>query len=583
MQVLPIMTRSMNFQHVSKALLAATALTAATVPAFPAHAQSGDAPVSREVVQPLPSPDVQRLNRALKRLATNSRDLGALIDAGNAALALNDLDASMGFFGRAQELSPSNADAKMGMAAIFLRSERPVEALRLFSEAEKSGASPSAVLPERGLAYDLVGNGYEAQASYRAALARENNDEITRRLALSQAIAGDRAGFEATLRPLLDKRDYAAYRTRAFGLAILGDAKEARAITDAVMPKDLASRIAPYLDYMPRLTKAQQAAAANLGIFPRAAQIGRDDPRIAQYASSTAPAAAQAGDKLAPQGAPLGNPKPIRLKNTNSKSAAKSKGKADNRVKVAAATRVEAMPPAQSGSRLAAVAREQSLTPPPPQPMQQAASAEVVTVVAAPPASAPTEAVRPAVSTFDLAQVSSGELPPVASSASSLPAAPQQMAQMTQRSEAVPTVQSVPEPAPSVADAFADFTAGPTTRTNAGTGAVDITAIKVPREKPPEPPKPEKPTHPSRIWVQVATGKELSALKFDWRRFSRQAPELLGDFKPHVTAWGQANRLLAGPVASDAAARDLVKALKAKDLDAFTFTSPEGQEITILQ
>ena len=58
---------------------------------------------------------------------------------------------------------------------------------------------------------------------------------------------------------------------------------------------------------------------------------------------------------------------------------------------------------------------------------------------------------------------------------------------------------------------------------------------------------------------------------------------LSGDFKPHVTPWGQANRLLAGPIASEARARKLVKALKEEGLDSFTFSSPEGQEIMILQ
>lgn len=249
------------------------------------HAQNGDTAVSREVVQALPSPEVAALNSALNRLARNTRDLGALIDAGNAALALGDIDAAMGFFGRAEELSPGNAKVKLGMAAVFMRSQRPVEALRMFKEAETAGAKSDALAADRGLAYDLVGNNREAQAAYRMALKQGANDEITRRLAISLAISGDRKRFDEALRPLLMKRDLAAYRARAFGLAILGEQNEARGIVTTVIPRDLASRIIPYLEFMPRLTRAQQAAAANLGIFPRAAEIGRDDPVLAQYRS----------------------------------------------------------------------------------------------------------------------------------------------------------------------------------------------------------------------------------------------------------------------------------------------------------
>ncbi|MEP2737077.1 MAG: SPOR domain-containing protein [Erythrobacter sp.] len=284
------------------------ALALCAAGAAPAFAQSNSGPVSREVVQALPSQDVQRLNDALRRLARNSRNLSALTDAGKASLALGDLEAAMGFFGRAEDLSPNNPSVKMGMAAVFLRRDRPIEALRLFSEAEAAGASSNAVAAERGLAFDLVGNNADAQASYQLALQRGAGPEVSRRLAISHAIAGNKEDFEIILKPLVGARDFAAFRSRAFGLAILGETGEANAIASAVMPRDLAASMAPYLEYMPRLTKAQQAAAANLGIFPKAAEIGRDDPRIAQYAAGTGnnALASAAGSNLEPQGAPLG-------------------------------------------------------------------------------------------------------------------------------------------------------------------------------------------------------------------------------------------------------------------------------------
>ncbi len=62
--------------------------------AIPLAAQSSDPAQSRAVVQPLPPAGVDNLNTALMRLARNSQDLDALIDAGNASLQLNDIDAA---------------------------------------------------------------------------------------------------------------------------------------------------------------------------------------------------------------------------------------------------------------------------------------------------------------------------------------------------------------------------------------------------------------------------------------------------------------------------------------------------------
>jgi hypothetical protein len=85
--------------------------------------------------------------------------------------------------------------------------------------------------------------------------------------------------------------------------------------------------------------------------------------------------------------------------------------------------------------------------------------------------------------------------------------------------------------------------------------------------------------HPSRIWVQLATGKKVDALGFDWRRLSRTGGDVLGKLKPHTTPWGEAHRLLAGPVDSREKAQALVRELKAKGLDSFLYVSPEGEEI----
>jgi Flp pilus assembly protein TadD len=481
--------------------------------------------VSREVVQQLPSPEVQRLNRALVALAKTPRDRDALIEAGQAALGVDDLDAAIGFFGRAADVDPGSPMVAQGLASVYLRSGRAGEALVQFDRALASGADERSLITDRALTLDLVGEQPAAQAAYTRALEfNPADDEARRRLAVSFAIGGNRARFEETLRPLLDRRDMAAQRARAFGLAILGERDRASAIVEQVMPRELATRLVPYLGYMPRLTKPQQAAAANLGLFPRAADIGRDDPRLARFAAEE-----RAESRLAPAGPPL-----------------------DAR---------PAPPP---------------LSPPLPSPTRVATVAPVA-VPAAPPAASPP--------------------PPPPPPPAPPPAAPR------------PSIQTL-----RVADAFADLGA-PTPDARAGADAVDISRIEVRREvspalaaatkpedkakpadkaqaagggKPgdkakPKAKEPKKPVFPSRIWVQVATGRKIPALAFDWKRLSKEGGASLAKQKPHTAKWGQTNRLLAGPFTSRDKAEALVRELKKKGLDVFLYVSEEGEEVQLLK
>ena len=536
---------------------------------------------SQGMVQPLPPAGVEPLNVALTRLARNSRDLDALIDAGNASLQLNDIDAAIGFFGRADELSPGNPRVKVGLAGAFVRSERPIEALRLFDEAERAGASTAALAEERGLAYDLVGDPVSAQAQYARAMAVRSSDELVRRMALSQAIAGDRAGFEKTLLPLLERRDLSAYRTRAFALAILGDEREAVTIAEAIMPGEASARMTPYLRYMKRLTKAQQAAAGNLGIFPRAAQIGRDDPRIAQYAGATSAATpvrtADAG--LAPQGQPLG---PAKVdKSASSRRADRGRATAQKAEKPA----VPAANTRLAGTRMTS----NTIKQPAPVPTLRTELPAVQQVPA-------TDTPRPGFGPVEPASAASAA-PTTAPIITESVAVVQQIPAAITLPEPTPTLAPTPVPEPaSVADAFAGFTLESVAPDKSG--AVDISALKPRREvavKPDPKPKPEvkpeakpePPKHPSRVWVQVATGRDRKALAFDWRRISRKAPEILGakaknPVKPYVASWGQTSRLLAGPFDSEKAAQAAVSSLKAEGIDSFTFTSSAGEEVTDL-
>lgn len=500
--------------------------------------------VSQPVVQALPSPEVQRLNRALVALAKTPRDRAALVEAGQAALGVDDLEAAIGFFGRAADVDPGHPDVTLGLGSVYLRAGRAGEALVQFDRALAAGADERAVLTDRALSLDLVGEQPAAQAAYTRALQLDPaNDEARRRLAVSHAIAGNRARFEETLRPLLDRRDTAAQRARAFGLAIMGENDRAAAIVEQVMPRDISTRLVPYLSYMPRLTRQQQAAAANLGIFPRSADIGRDDPRLARFAAEE-----RADSRLAPAGPPL---------DSRSASAA---------AQVAAAT-VPTPPPSTTVFTTPVPA---SSIGSPPAAIEAARVATVTPVaVSTAPSPAPIAASNPA------------PVPPPASAPAPLPAQP----------------LPAPPPAPlRVADAFADLGA-PSADARVSGDAVDLSRIAVRREAPPAPkpevkpaerpkPKPKeppKPVHPSRVWVQVATGKKIDALAFDWKRIAKEGGKSLAPYKPFTARWGATNRLVIGPVASRDKAEALVRELKKKGMDVFLWLSEEGEAVQPLK
>ena len=490
------------------------------------------AALAQPMVQALPDAAALQLSDAVRALARDPRSLTALLAAAGASLALDDVDAANGFVQRAEAIAPADGRVTASRAAVLVRRQQPIEALRLVAAAEQAGALGISHIAERGLAYDLIGDNARAQQDYSVALSAGPDPIISRRLALSQAIAGNQRASEATLLPLLQRQDLAAYRTRAFALAILGKPDEAVSIAETMLPDRVSSRMAPYLRYMPRLTRAQQAAAANLGVFPQAARIGRDDPAIAAYAPP-APArepARTADSRLVPSGEPLGTPARGGGVPRRDDPAAQVAVAATTPPPAADAERVFAIPPQQSAAE-----PEPEIAGPPP------------TVVAV--LEAEQEAPRPEIS---LAQ---------------------------------PEPEPEPEPPPTeeidLAVAFADFSLP--VRPAVAEGAVDITSItprrEAPRVEPARAAPPPKPVIPSRHWVQVATGRDTGALEFDWRRIKREAGGLLDRPKPHVAAWGQTNRLVAGPFASAREADALVARLKEKKVDSFRFTSEQGQEV----
>lgn len=468
-------------------LLASTLLATASNPVLAQASGKGDddpdgpATVSRPVVQSTAQSPSRDLNAALARLAADPRNVAALFDAAEAALKLGDSDAAIGFLTRANEVQPGNARTKALLGKAQLAAEDPVTAISSYDEAERAGADTFAMAADRALAYDLVGDNGRAQRWYQVALSRGADDEITRRYAMSLAIAGDRRGAEALLAPLIEKQDRAAWRTRTFAMAVTGGPDEAVAIAYASMPQDLAAGIAPYLRYMPRLTPAQQAAAANFGRFPRAADIGRDDPRVVQYAALNprAPRLAEAG--LIPSGAPLGPP------TASTDKPSREKRRRPGRIETASITPTTTRPAATvAPSTTAAAQTSASATLPPAKPV----SAPVTTPPVVP---------RPTV-------LSALDLPPGSARPALPPIRPAQQAASQPVSTPTPTTTIIPSTSAPSATSIAgsvrpgvqqDLTAPPETRTTPPVQAATPTMAKAAPVPAALPPQQSVPTAPA--------------------------------------------------------------------------------------
>jgi Flp pilus assembly protein TadD len=239
--------------------LLACAGGAALVGLAPASAQGSYSPYNET--------PAAALARYVRALADDPKDFNSLIGAGRAALELGDTQAAAGFFARADDVDPKSPMPQAGMGAVQVASGNAKGAMPYFTRAQQLGATQAMLGCDRGLAYDMLGQQALAQADYRAALSGADGDEARRRLALSLAISGDKAGALAAMAPLSAKGDATTSRVRAFVLALTGDSNAAMGAIDAAMPGSW-SRVAPFLQRLPSLPAGERAAAVNLGIFP---------------------------------------------------------------------------------------------------------------------------------------------------------------------------------------------------------------------------------------------------------------------------------------------------------------------------
>lgn len=247
-----LMTRSSH--HL---LTAALALVLAAVPC---------AVVAQEVVQAIPgTTDADKLGDLMRRVASNPRDVDALIRAGDLSMGLGDLSGAAALFARAEKVNPRDGRIKAGMGSILVRSERPGEALRYYAQAEALGLDPRNFAADRGLAYDLIGQQDRAQRDYRVALRNAPDDETIRRYALSLGISGKPELAIQQLNPLLLKSDRGAWRSRAFIIAMNGDVAGAEKIATTMMPAGTAQGLQPFFQRLPTLPASDRAFAVHFG------------------------------------------------------------------------------------------------------------------------------------------------------------------------------------------------------------------------------------------------------------------------------------------------------------------------------
>lgn len=565
------------------------------------------------------------LSRNLRSLAANPNSVTALMGAGKAALELGDPQAALTFFARAEEQMPRDGRVKMWIGSALVQLQQPHAALKFFRDAADLGVPAAELAGDRGLAHDIAGNPREAQRDYRLALQKGRDDEVTRRLALSLAISGEREPALQALESQLLVRDRAAERARAMVLALTGDSAGAARAVQAAMPGPQAGAMSPFLARLPSLSPAERALAVHLGVFPRDARAapsptyaandfanavtnaGRPDPGQSSLArrspspgsASTAPRRSEGG--LAPAVRRTTTIRPVARSGEAEALAGvrqqPSKSRPSGSSRVGETRRRWAM--ARGGDPIPA--RRRAETPAkPPEAARNAAATPVETAIAAavPPVSAPSVGTPPEASSPPPAPAFSTmpfqlqpQSPPAdvrvaaVEPSASLPRQPQPEARPDEvriaavepsapppAAEAAPSgsrladlsavIAEIPEPTPAPAQAAASRTK--------------------PAAKPPAPPvkKPKAAApEPSRVWVQIAGGADKGALPREFARLKAKAPKAFGARSGWTAPLNATNRLLVGPFASSKEAQAFVNQLKAEDLSSFAWTSPAGHKV----
>jgi tetratricopeptide (TPR) repeat protein len=555
------------------------------------------------------------LRAAMRRISFNPSDADAMADAGNASLALGDANAALNFFTRANALRPGNSRIVSGLATATVRTENPFEALRLFDQAVRLGASERSIALDRALAFDLLGNFGRAQQDYKLARTASTSDDLIIRQSVSLSLAGQKEAADAMLVPLLQRNSASAWRARAFMLAARGELRESSRVAQGFMDASSALRMEGFFRLMPSLTPAQKAAAIHLGHFPTRQSVGRDSEQVRQIAAALPQVPVVSGDnRLIPSGAALGPKSTLARDSKNTpKPDVKRDQKAQDRteIQVAVANIPEAQKLAKTDtSRLSTTtARAKIEEKHPPRIASVSNNALPVPETARPlgraaltrPASTPTPTPLPAQAKAIVAAEPQPNVPAITSAA-----------------KATAEVSAVDAPPISQAAAIASQTPETVPAAPVGSRSFDLSAIvkaiDIPEseQRPSQVPvdlktlKPQAPKataelvkvakvdpkiaakakaerdHPARYWVQIATGN-ANALGFDYRKLIKTYSALLKGRSPYTSEWGRTDRLLVGPFPDLKAAKKWEGDYKKAGGDAFMWKSQVGEVVNPLK
>ncbi|MEP6785573.1 MAG: SPOR domain-containing protein [Sphingomonadales bacterium] len=572
-------------------------------------------PAAAQLVQSTePNDAVDRLGRYIRVLAATPRDLEALLGAGQAALDVGDPNAALGFFARAEDVSASNGRVKAGLGSSLVMIERPDDALRLFAEAVALGVPEAAVARDRGLAYDLRGDSARAQRDYKLALGRDRDDELVRRYALSLGISGDRAAALEQLQPLLRKQDQGAWRARAFILAMTGDVSGANSVARQLMVPAMANAMSPLLSRLATLNAAERAHAVNFGTVPSDGTqlaVKTGDPFLGAVPPTPITASAStAGAGLIPAGPPLG---PRTQSGTATRVAQAELPKPRQPITVQQKLASEPTPaaatpgfstPAESGSSRVGQRIGTRIGPVDPARVAETTSG-TPTLVARPTSGTlpPPDSARQSVPPVEVAQAPPPPPAVIGPPAEPVPTSSETPAFEVPRSTALPSSPPVerviPAPSPSATSRLAGLLEGiereressaelpsarelrsarAAARKKVAELAAQTAAEAAAKKKRDEEAAAAK-RSPARIWVQIATGRNESGLGLTWRRLQSDNAALKGQsawFAPFKAT----NRIVVGPIKSASSARDLVNKLGKGGLQATTWSSEAGEDVT---
>lgn len=96
------------------------------------------------------------------------------------------------------------------------------------------------------------------------------------------------------------------------------------------------------------------------------------------------------------------------------------------------------------------------------------------------------------------------------------------------------------------------------------------------------PVKSKEPEHPKRYWVQIATGSDLNALKYDSRRMTKKHSDLFKDNRIWTSPWGSTRRMVVGPFDDFKAAKAFEADFRKDGGDGFAWASADGVEVNEL-